>query len=132
MARPRTPIGTFGDISYIRASGNQVRARTRYRDDDGKVRRVSATGGTRREAERNLKKVIADRSSFRATGELTAIDHTATGGNFKTSVLAYEFYVQSFRSFDTGLGAALGVLIFILVIPIVVYNVRQMRKLEAR
>src|SRR5215203_2946815 len=60
------------------------------------------------------------------------IVRTTTGGNFNTSVLAYEFYVQSFRSFNNGLGAALAVLIFILVIPIVVYNVRQMRKLEAR
>jgi alpha-glucoside transport system permease protein len=60
------------------------------------------------------------------------IVRTATGGNFGTSVLAYEFYVQSFRSFDTGLGAALAVLLFVLVIPIVVYNVRQMRKVEAR
>src|SRR5262245_37207894 len=57
---------------------------------------------------------------------------TTTCGNFDTSVLAYEFYVQSFRSFDQGLGAALAVLIFILVMPIVIYNVRQMRKLEAR
>jgi alpha-glucoside transport system permease protein len=60
------------------------------------------------------------------------IVRTTTGGNFDTSVLAYEFYVQSFRSFDKGLGAALAVLIFILVLPIVFYNVRQMRKLEAR
>jgi alpha-glucoside transport system permease protein len=60
------------------------------------------------------------------------IVRTATGGNFNTSVLAYEFYVQSFRSFNNGLGASLAVLLFILVIPIVVYNVRQMRKLEAR
>jgi alpha-glucoside transport system permease protein len=60
------------------------------------------------------------------------IVRTATGGNFNTSVLAYEFYVQSFRSFNNGLGAALAVLLFILVIPIVVYNIRQMRKLEAR
>ncbi|GAA3539449.1 tyrosine-type recombinase/integrase [Nocardioides daeguensis] len=72
MARPRTPIGTFGDISYISASGGQVRARTRFRDTDGKVRRVSATGMTRREAERNLKKVLADRTSQGAAGELTA------------------------------------------------------------
>lgn len=72
MARPRTPIGTFGDISYVKAAGGQFRARTRYRDDDGKVRRVSATGSTMREAERNLKKVVADRSSYRSTGELTA------------------------------------------------------------
>jgi site-specific recombinase XerD len=36
------------------------------------VRRVSATGLTKREAERNLKKVLAERSSYRAIGELTA------------------------------------------------------------
>jgi alpha-glucoside transport system permease protein len=60
------------------------------------------------------------------------IVRTATGGNFDTSVLAYEFYVQSFRSFDTGLGAALAVLLFLLVTPIVFYNIRQMRRLEAR
>lgn len=60
------------------------------------------------------------------------IVRTATGGNFKTSVLAYEFYVQSFRSFNNGLGAALAVLLFLLVMPIVIYNVRQMRQLEAR
>ena len=60
------------------------------------------------------------------------IVRTATGGQFGTSVLAYEFYVQSFRSFNTGLGAALAVLLFVLVTPIVVYNIRQMRRLEAR
>jgi alpha-glucoside transport system permease protein len=60
------------------------------------------------------------------------IVRTTTGGNFDTSVLAYEFYVQSFRSFNNGLGAALAVLLFVLVVPIVVYNIRQMRKLEAR
>lgn len=67
-----------------------------------------------------------------ATLKVFDIVRTATGGNFETSVLAYEFYVQSFRSFNGGLGAALAVLIFILVIPIVVYNIRQMRRLEAR
>jgi alpha-glucoside transport system permease protein len=60
------------------------------------------------------------------------IVRTATGGRFGTSVLAYEFYVQSFRSFNFGLGAALAVLLFALVTPIVLYNIRQMRRLEAR
>jgi len=60
------------------------------------------------------------------------IVRTTTGGNFNTSVLANEFYTQSFRSFNNGLGAALAVMLFILVIPIVVYNIRQMRSLEAR
>jgi alpha-glucoside transport system permease protein len=60
------------------------------------------------------------------------IVRTATGGNFDTSVLAYEFYVQSFRSNNAGLGAALATLIFVLVLPIVIYNVRQLRKLGTR
>ena len=60
------------------------------------------------------------------------IVRTATGGNFDTSVLANEFYVQSFRANNAGLGAALATVIFILVLPVVVYNVLQMRKLEAR
>lgn len=67
-----------------------------------------------------------------ATLKVFDIVRTATGGNFHTSVLAYEFYVQSFRSFNGGLGAALAVLLFVLVIPIVIYNIRQMRRLEAR
>lgn len=67
-----------------------------------------------------------------ATLKVFDIVRTSTGGNFGTSVLAYEFYVQSFRSFNQGLGAALAVLIFVLVTPIVIYNVRQMRRLEAR
>jgi alpha-glucoside transport system permease protein len=60
------------------------------------------------------------------------IVRTTTGGNFNTSVLANEFYTQSFRAFNTGLGAALASVLFLLVIPIVVYNIRQMRRLEAR
>lgn len=72
MARPRTPIGTFGDISYVPAGAGRIRARTRYRDDDGKVRRVSATGATRREAERHLKAALVERSSYRSDGELSA------------------------------------------------------------
>jgi alpha-glucoside transport system permease protein len=60
------------------------------------------------------------------------IVRTATGGQFDTSVIAYEFYVQSFRSFNNGLGAALATLLFVLVMPIVIYNVRQLRKVEAR
>ena len=51
-----------------------------------------------------------------------------TGGKFDTSVVANEFYTQSFRHDNAGLGAALAVLLFILVIPIIVYNVSQMRK----
>lgn len=60
------------------------------------------------------------------------IVRSATGGQFGTKVLAYEFYVQSFRTLNPALGAALATLIFVLVSPIVIYNIRQMRRLEAR
>jgi alpha-glucoside transport system permease protein len=53
-----------------------------------------------------------------------------TGGNFDTSVIANEFYSQSFTQQNQGLGAALAVLLFVLVTPIIVYNVRQMRLSE--
>ena len=48
--RLRTAIGTFGEIS-ISAVGGKYRARTRYRDLDGRLRRVTAVGKSRRAAE---------------------------------------------------------------------------------
>lgn len=67
-----------------------------------------------------------------AIGTLKVFDivRTMTSGNFETSVVANEFYVQSFRENNAGMGAALAVILFVLVIPIVVYNVRQMRLSE--
>ncbi|GEL99393.1 carbohydrate ABC transporter permease [Cellulomonas terrae] len=67
-----------------------------------------------------------------AMGTLKVFDivRTMTGGNFNTSVVAYEFYTQSFRAQNAGLGAALAVILFVLVIPIIVYNVRQLRLSE--
>jgi len=67
-----------------------------------------------------------------ATLKVFDIVRTMTGGQFDTSVVANEFYSQSFRSDNQGLGAALAVLLFVLVIPIVVYNIRQLRASEAR
>ncbi len=67
-----------------------------------------------------------------AMGTLKVFDivRTMTGGNFGTGVIANEFYTQSFRQNNQGLGAALAVILFLFVIPLVVYNVRQMRKTE--
>ena len=58
------------------------------------------------------------------------IVRTMTGGNFRTSVVANEFYQQSFVQGDAGMGAALAVVLFIIVIPIIIYNVRQLRLSE--
>lgn len=60
------------------------------------------------------------------------IVRTMTGGNFNTSVLSYQFYREYFISTNQGLATAIATVIFLLVMPIVIYNVRQMRKLEAR
>ncbi len=57
---------------------------------------------------------------------------TMTGGQFDTSVVANEFYDQTFRYDNAGLGSALAVVLFILVVPIIAYNVRQLRKSEGR
>jgi alpha-glucoside transport system permease protein len=67
-------------------------------------------------------------------GTLKVFDivRTMTGGQFNTSVVANEFYSQTFRAANQGLGSALAVLLFVLVIPIVYYNVRQLRHSEAR
>ena len=69
-----------------------------------------------------------------AIGTLKAFDivYTTTGGKFKTSVIANEFYKLSFTQGQQGHGAAFAVLLFILVIPIVLYNVRQLREAESR
>jgi integrase len=63
MARPRTPIGTFGDIDFTTLGPERVRARTRVRDFDGQVRRVEATGATRKLPEHRLKEKLTVRAT---------------------------------------------------------------------
>jgi alpha-glucoside transport system permease protein len=63
-----------------------------------------------------------------ATLKIFDIVRTMTGGQFNTNIVAFEFYNQSFRYNNVGLGAALAVVLFILVVPIVLYNVRQLRR----
>ena len=56
------------------------------------------------------------------------IVRTMTGGNFGTQVLANEMYSQSFVQFNVGRGAALAVILFIAVLPLVGYNIVQLRR----
>ena len=63
-----------------------------------------------------------------ATLKVFDIVRTMTGGNFNTSVVANEMYVQAFRASEIGRGSALAVILFILVLPIVIYNVNVLRK----
>ncbi|KQW45070.1 integrase [Nocardioides sp. Root1257] len=66
MGRPRTDIGTFGDFSYLPTPNGKVKARVRFRDDDGRLRLVQATGGSRKSAERALKHKLSRRDSYAA------------------------------------------------------------------
>ncbi|MFC5665597.1 carbohydrate ABC transporter permease [Kitasatospora misakiensis] len=59
------------------------------------------------------------------------IVRTMTGGNFGTQVLANEMYSQSFVQFNTGRGSALAVILFLAVLPLVAYNIIQLRKERA-
>ncbi len=59
------------------------------------------------------------------------IVRTMTGGNFGTQVLANEMYSQSFVQFNVGRGSALAVILFIAVLPLVGYNIVQLRRERA-
>lgn len=63
-----------------------------------------------------------------ATLKVFDIVRTMTGGNFGTSVIANEMYSQAFVSYDDGKGSALAVFLFLLVTPIVFYQVREIRR----
>jgi hypothetical protein len=68
MARPRTPVGTFGDIEFATVKGG-VRARCRFRDHDGRLRRVEVVAPTKIAAEHRLKERLAERLSRVAGSE---------------------------------------------------------------
>jgi alpha-glucoside transport system permease protein len=65
-----------------------------------------------------------------AIGVLKVFDivRTMTNGNFGTQVLANEMYAQAFVQDDKGRGSALAVVLFVAVIPLIVYNIVQLRK----
>lgn len=62
-------------------------------------------------------------------GSLKVFDivRTMTAGANSTSVLANEMYTQ-FRSFESGRSAAFAVILFLLVMPIVIYNAVQLKR----
>jgi alpha-glucoside transport system permease protein len=62
------------------------------------------------------------------------IVRTMTGGNFDTSVVANGMYFYAFVGDQQGWGSALAVFLFVLVMPVVLYQIRQLRRqrLEAR
>jgi alpha-glucoside transport system permease protein len=62
-------------------------------------------------------------------GTLKVFDivRTMTGGNFQTNVIANEMYSQTFRALNYGTGSALAIILFLGVVPIIWYNIRQLK-----
>jgi alpha-glucoside transport system permease protein len=62
-------------------------------------------------------------------GTLKVFDivRTMTGGNFQTNVIANEMYSQAFRQMNYGTGSALAIILFVAMIPVIIYNIRQLR-----
>ena len=63
-----------------------------------------------------------------ATLRVFDVVRTMTGGNFQTNVIANEMYSQAFRQMNYGTGSALAIILFIGIIPIIWYNIRQLRR----
>jgi alpha-glucoside transport system permease protein len=54
-----------------------------------------------------------------------------TGGGFDTSVVAERMVTEFFTFGNDGMGAALAVLLFVAVVPILILNISQFRQQEA-
>jgi alpha-glucoside transport system permease protein len=63
-----------------------------------------------------------------ATLKLFDIIAATTGGNYNTSVLSFEMYNQTFVIRNYGRGAALAIVLFAAVTPVLIYNMRVLRR----
>ncbi|PXY27397.1 tyrosine-type recombinase/integrase [Prauserella muralis] len=59
MPRPRTPIGTFGEIRVTELPNGKFEARARFRLRNGRMRRLRRSGKSAKAAERALKSAAA-------------------------------------------------------------------------
>jgi alpha-glucoside transport system permease protein len=67
-----------------------------------------------------------------AIGTLKIFDQVfvMTGGQYGTSVVGTEFYRQFFTNRNFGYGAAIAIVLFIVISPVMIYNLRQLGKQE--
>lgn len=54
-----------------------------------------------------------------------------TNGQFDTQVLANQMFSEAFSFRDKGVGSALAIVLFLSVLPVMFYNIRQMQKAQA-
>jgi alpha-glucoside transport system permease protein len=61
------------------------------------------------------------------------IVYVMTGGNYDTDVLANRMYKLAFQSpFENGLSSAVAIILVAAVVPVLIFNLRQFRAVEAR
>jgi len=67
-----------------------------------------------------------------AIGTLKIFDQVwvMTGGQYGTSVVGTEFYRQFFTNSNYGYGSAIAIVLFLLISPVLIYNLRQLGKQE--
>jgi integrase len=70
FGRPRTPIGTFGDVR-VTDLGGRFQAMARYRDLDGRLRKVTAVASSQRRARARLQERLVDRAGYGSGGLLS-------------------------------------------------------------
>ena len=58
--------------------------------------------------------------------------YVMTNGNFDTDVLANRMYKEFFNFFNPGRAGAVAVILLVAVIPVLIFNMRQIRAVEAR
>lgn len=58
--------------------------------------------------------------------------YVMTGGNYNTDVLAFRMYEQLYTAGNNGHASAVAVILLIAVIPVLIFNLRQFRAVEAR
>ncbi|MGZ8756030.1 MAG: carbohydrate ABC transporter permease [Acidimicrobiia bacterium] len=75
--------------------------------------------------------VVVWTTTLITTWKVFDIVYVMTGGGFGTSVVAERMVTEFFTFNNDGIGAALAVVLFVAVIPILVINVRRFREQEA-
>ena len=59
--------------------------------------------------------------------KLFDIVRVMTGGNFGTTVIANEFYLRQFTHGNSGQASAIAIVLLVVIVPVLIYNLRDFR-----
>lgn len=60
------------------------------------------------------------------------IVYVMTNGNYNTNVIALDFFTQQFVNRNTGYASAVVVMLMLVIVPVMIYQIRQFRREEAQ